>query len=208
MPELGILATFALVHLLAAASPGPNLIIVSSYAAVGSRRACLLLILGILLGVLTWSSMTALGLGAVLARYPTAYAVLQYAGAAYLVWLGLRMIFAAICNRSNGLDISPPPQRSAHSLVLTGYLVNMTNPKTIAYYTSLFAVLIPAESPGWLFSAAVAVALLVSSLWWIFVALLFSTGTVRRLYALLRRSLDLIMGGALIVLGFRLATDR
>lgn len=208
MTHAGILLTFAAVHLMAAASPGPNLIIVSSQASAGSRKSGLLAGLGVVLGTLTWASMAALGLGAVLAKYPSLYEVVQYAGAAYLIWLGGRMIFDGIRNRYCGVDTPMPGARSGRSIVLAGYLVNMTNPKTIAYWTSLFAVLIPPDSPVWLFVAAAMVAAAVSASWWTLVALAFSTGAVRRYFTRARRYIDLIMGGALVFLGLRLATGR
>jgi threonine/homoserine/homoserine lactone efflux protein len=208
MTYAGILLTFAAVHFLAAASPGPNLIIVSSQASGISRKAGLLAGLGVVLGTLTWASITALGLGAVLVKFPTLYAAVQYAGAAYLVWLGLRMIFDGIRNRYRGIEAAVPRARSARSIVLAGYLVNMTNPKTIVYWTSLFAVIVPPDSPVWLFVAAALTAAAVSASWWALVALVFSTGTVRRRFVQARRYLDLVMGGALVFLGIRLASSR
>lgn len=208
MTYTGILLTFAVVHFLAAASPGPNLIIVSSHASAGSRKAGLLAGLGVVFGTLTWASMAALGLGAILATYPALYEAIQYAGAAYLVWLGLRMIFDAIRNRYRDIETTAPGARSARSIVLAGYLVNMTNPKTIAYWTSLFAVLIPADSPVWLFVAAAMVAAAISASWWTLIALVFSTGAVRRYFTLARRYIDLVTGGALVFLGIRLAAAR
>lgn len=208
MTYAGILLTFAAVHFLAAASPGPNLIIVSSHASSGSRKAGLLAGAGVVLGTLTWAFMTALGLGAVLAKFPALYGAIQYAGAAYLVWLGFRMIFDAVGNRYRGIETPASGARPGRSIVLAGYLVNMTNPKTIAYWTSLFAVLIPPDSPVWLFVAAALVAAAVSASWWALVALAFSTGAVRRYFVLTRRYIDLVMGGALVFLGIRLATSR
>jgi len=207
METFAILATLAVVHLLAAASPGPNLVVVAA-AAHGSRRAGLLTVAGILLAVTTWLAMATLGLGIVLARYPLVYAVLQYVGAGYLVWLGLRLLYGAVADRYRRLDPAAVGDRPAGALVRRGYLVNMSNPKTIGYYTSLFVVLIPPGSPAWLFLAASAVALAVSMSWWLVVVLLFSTGTVRGLFARSRRIVDLLMGGTLVLIGLRLAVSR
>lgn len=208
MTYAGILLTFAAVHFLATVSPGPNLIVVSSHASGVSRKAGLLAGLGIVLGSLTWASIMALGLGVVLAEFPSLYAALQYGGAAYLVWLGLRMILDGIRNRYRGIEASAPRARSARSIVLAGYLVNMTNPKAIAYWTSLFVVLIAPDSPVWLFVAVALIGAAVSASWWALVALAFSTGAVRRWFTLTRRYIDFAMGGALVVLGLRLATGR
>jgi len=206
MNHIETLAIFALVHLLAAASPGPNLVVVSSYAS-SSRRQGLLITFGILIAVLTWSSATALGLVALL-DHQLLYQLIRYAGAVYLCWLGLTMLRAGFMKPSEQLTMKKVDEVSLSGLILRGYLVNMTNPKTIAYYTSLFAVLIAPDSPAWLFAASVIVAFLVSMLWWVFVVLVFSNPMVQSGFFAMRRYLDIVMGGALILLGIRLATDR
>jgi threonine/homoserine/homoserine lactone efflux protein len=91
-------------------------------------------------------------------------------------------------------------------LVLSGYFVNRTNPKTVAYYTSLFSVLIPPTSPTWIFMAAACVALLVSASWWTSVALFFSIKCIRRFVSATRRCLDFITGSAGVFFGVRLVT--
>jgi threonine efflux protein len=80
------------VHLLAIASPGPTLAVVTSYAVGGDRRAGFLVTLGVCLATLAWASLAAGGLGTVFATYPVAYRALQLAGAAYLVYLGVRLL--------------------------------------------------------------------------------------------------------------------
>ena len=202
------LAVFALVHFLAAASPGPNLVVVSSYASTVSRKAGLQAALGILFGVLTWASATALGLGTFFANYPLFYSAIRRAGAIYLIWLGCRMVKDAISNQYGEIDTRRVEPGSARSIVLSGYFVNMTNPKTVAYYTSLFSVLIPPSSPTWVFVAAACVAILVSASWWTSVALFFSIEGIRQFFSATRCYLDFITGTALVFFGVRLATSR
>lgn len=205
---LSALATFAVIHLLAAASPGPNLFLVSSTSASVSRRSGGLVAAGILLAVLTWSSVTALGLSAVISKSPMLYTSIQYIGAIYLIWLGVKMIWASRKDQSGISGSASVQVVSDWTFVLRGYVVNMTNPKTIAYYTSLFAVLIPPGSPTWVYFAAVCVAVSVSSIWWLSVAFLFSSSWARRVLHKSQRKLDFLMGSALVVLGAKLAIDR
>ena len=205
---LGALATFAVIHLLAAASPGPNLFLVSSTSSAVSRRSGGLVVAGILLAVLTWSSVTALGLSAVISKSPMLYASIQYVGAIYLIWLGIKLIWTSFKKQACASDSVSVQVESDWIFVLRGYVVNMTNPKTIAYYTSLFAVLIPPGSPAWLYFAAVCVAVSVSSIWWLSVVFLFSSSWARRVLFKSRRKLDFLMGSALVVLGAKLAIDR
>jgi threonine efflux protein len=208
MDYVAILLAIAIVQLLGAASPGPSFIIVTSYAVAGSRRSGLLVACGILSATLVWALLAALGLGAFIARFPAIYTALQLAGAGYLIWLGGRMLVSALRARAGAReDLSPAPV-SAWQAVRAGFLTNMTNPKSIAYYSSVFVVMIPQGAPGWLFVAAVAVAFSVSAAWWIALATAFSVASVQRAYRRARRGIDAVMGGVLICLGARLVLSR
>lgn len=208
MSLLGVFAAIAVVQFLAAASPGPSFIVISSHASSGSRKTALFSAMGVLIATVTWAGLAVLGLGAVLAAYPRLYMVIQYAGAAYLIWLGLRMVIAGIKNRYREPLMLEMPTLSHRKVVAEGFLINITNPKTIAYYTSLFTALIPADAASWVFIAGAAVAVGVSAVWWVSVALLFSTGAIKAGYSKARRYIDMVMGGALVLLGLRLVANR
>lgn len=203
-----ILASIAAVHLLAVASPGPTLAVVTSYAIGGDRRSGAFVTLGVLLATLTWSSLAAAGLGTVIAHFSWAYLMLQLAGAAYLIYLGIKMLIGAARGSATFASHAPLLPAPGWPAVRAGFLTNITNPKTIAYYASLFGVMIPLDAPGWLFAAAVATALTISAAWWLSVTWLFSLAPITRVYARLRRKLDILMGGLLIFLGARLALSR
>jgi threonine efflux protein len=208
MDYVAILLAIALVQLLGAASPGPSFIIVTSYAVAGSRRSGLLVACGILAATVVWALLAALGLGALVARFPAVYTALQLAGAGYLIWLGARMLVGALWNRATArAELNTAPV-SAWQALRAGFLTNITNPKSIAYYSSVFVVMIPNDAPGWLFVAAVAVALSVSATWWLGLATVFSAARVQRTYVKAKRAIDALMGGVLVCLGARLVLSR
>ncbi|MEO6532777.1 MAG: LysE family transporter, partial [Pseudolysinimonas sp.] len=72
--------------------PGPDFAVVVRWAASG-RRSGLLAAGGVVTGLLVWGALTVLGLSALLAASPIAYAVVRYAGAAYLIWMALRLLW-------------------------------------------------------------------------------------------------------------------
>lgn len=203
-----ILLSIAAMQLLAAASPGPNFIIVTSYTISKSRLKGLLVVCGILLASLAWALLAAGGLGVFLIRFPTVYNALQLASAAYLVWLGLKMLRGVWRYRSGAVAQKEAPSVSNWQAVRAGFVTNMTNPKSVAYYSSLFVVMIPSDAPSWLFAAAVGTAFAVSAVWWVSVAFFFATGPVRHSYERVRHVIDTIMGCLLIGLGLRLALAR
>jgi threonine efflux protein len=99
-----------------------------------------------------------------MARFPLAYRVLQIAGAAYLVWLGIKLLMAAWRSRTSDA-IVPAPAAVVPGIAAAraGFLTNISNPKVVAYYASLFGVLITADAPAWLFWASVGMVAAVSA---------------------------------------------
>lgn len=205
MDYVNILLGIAAVQFLGAASPGPNFIIVTSYSIGESRRRGLLVVCGILLATLTWAALAACGLGVLIVQLPAIYTALQLASATYLIWLGGKMLIGATRSRSASRINKHAQSTSGWQAVRAGFLTNMTNPKSIVYYSSLFVIMIPPDPPLWLFAAAVGTAFLVSAAWWIAVTLFFAMPPVRRAYERARRGIDAILGGLLIGVGLRLA---
>lgn len=200
MPYFEILVTLGAVQLAAVASPGVNLIYVTTAASSGSKRSAFLAVAGILLGAVTWTAATALGLSAVVTAYPLLSTALRYAGTAYLLWLGARLLFNAFKNEYREIEAQGPKLHSARSIVLGAFFLNMSNPKLVAYYGSLFSVMIPADAPSWLLLAAAGIVVGISACWWSLVALVFTQNRVRRFLVRARRSIDMIMGGGLLLL--------
>jgi threonine efflux protein len=118
------------------------------------------------------------------------------------------MLISATRKRAAARIGGGAPSASACQAVRAGFLTNMTNPKSIAYYTSLFVVMMPPDPPLWLFAAVVFTAVLVSGVWWIAVALFFAVPPVRRAYERAQRGIEAIMGGVLVCLGLRLMFSR
>jgi threonine efflux protein len=207
MEVITILLAIATVHLLAIASPGPTFVVVTSYAVAGDRRAGLLVTLGVLIATLTWATLAAAGLGALISQFSWAYMALRIAGAVYLIYLGIKMLISVA--RRAPVEVTREQRAgSGWCAVRAGFLTNISNPKVIAYYASLFGVVIPHDAPSWLFLAGVATALLVSALWWSFVTLFFALPLIQRGYGCVRRQMDALMGGLLVLLGGRLLLSR
>lgn len=201
-----LLLLVAGLQIAAAASPGPNFVVVSSYSTSHSLRSALVATGGIILGIVIWSSLAVLGLGTLISSSPTTYSIVQYLGAGYLIWLGSSMIISSFKN--NALNTGHKDVAGLSSPFMKGFLVNIGNPKTIAYYTSLFAVLIPSDATLWLLLAVIIVDALACGAWWAFVALLFGTTPVKRFFFRSRKLIDRFFGGALVALGLKLALGR
>jgi len=207
MTYIAMFATIAVIHLLAIASPGPTLMVVMSQAVAGSRRSGFLVVAGVVLATLTWSSVTAAGLGGVIARFGWLYLTLKIVGAAYLGWIAWGLLKGAIHGGAVGLDTTRPMMTDRQAL-RAGFLTTISNPKVAAYYASLFGVVIPASAPTVVFAGAILTAVLVSAAWWSAVVLLFGLSAVRNAYARARRWMDAVMGVLLLALAGRLIVSR
>ncbi len=205
MDYLGALLAISGVLVLSVISPGPNFAIVTSTATLSSRRAGVATGLGLAAASATWALLAVAGLGLIVSQVEWLYLGIKLAGAAYLIWLGLRMILGA------GRPAVAAPGRlesSAFAAARKGYLVSMTNPKALAFYGSIFAVMVPVHAPDWFYAAIVVIAAAVSGLWYCGMAMLFSNPSVRAGFMRFKALFETLMGVFLLGLGGRLLLSR
>jgi len=197
------LAGLAVVHLLAVASPGPSTVLVVQTAAGSGRRAGLLAAFAMMLGALVWAAAALYGLQALFTRFEWLYLAFRVGGGAYLLYLAFMLW------RHAGAPL--PAISSARIARTTGWqgflralLLQMSNPKIMVFFGSIFLSLLPAQSPGWLDAAALAIVATNEFTWFALLALLFSGDAAQAFYRRTKLWLDRIMGGALALLGMRL----
>ncbi len=198
---LGLLQ-LSLMHILMAMVPGPNTMVVSYHAASASRRAGLEAVLGIALGSTIWVTLSLAGVGIVLLDAGLLYRALRLLGAAYLFYVGLRLLRAGRTDKP-ALQAAP----GGRSPVLAGLLTTLSNPKSAVFWTSAFVVLVPAHAPFWFYGAVVLIIAVQSSLWYGIVALMLSTPFARQHYARFAGWLDRVAGMVMIGFGLKLAND-
>lgn len=186
---------------LAIMSPGANFALVTSVALGASRRAGVMTGLGLALASMTWALLAVAGLGVVLRNLPWLHQALQWAGALYLVYLGMRMLEGA--RRPVKTAVLDKPV-SPGVAMRRGYLVSMTNPKAVAFYGSILALLIPGNAPHWVYEVTVALAALISAAWYCGVALLLSHAAVRQRFLRGKTAIEAVVGVSLLVLGSRI----
>ncbi|MDQ7747249.1 LysE family translocator [Hydrogenophaga pseudoflava] len=136
MPDTTQLLMFIAAGWLLNLTPGPDVLYIVSSALRGGVRAGMVAALGIVSGCFVHVFAAALGVGALLATSVTAFTALKWAGAAYLVWMGLRLLLA----RGGGSSIVPAEARG--EVVATnlwrvyrqGFLTNVLNPKVALFF--------------------------------------------------------------------------
>jgi threonine/homoserine/homoserine lactone efflux protein len=124
--QLYVVASLALI-----ATPGQDMISVITRSLAQGRVAGLASALGVCLGILVHTALAALGVGAILQASDALFVALKLAGAGYLVYLGLRMMFSRADARVLAGALSP---LSLAGLVWQGVLSNVTNPKIVLFF--------------------------------------------------------------------------
>jgi threonine/homoserine/homoserine lactone efflux protein len=197
-----ILVGLAVVHLLAVASPGPSTVLVIQTAAVAGRRGGLLAAFAMMVGALLWAVAALFGLQALFARFDWLYAAFRIAGALYLLYLAVMLWLHA------GDPLPAVPAASSHMTGWQGFLrallLQLSNPKIMVFFGSIFLSLLPRDLPLWMDGMVLAIVGLNEFTWFALLALLFSGKSARALYLRAKRWLDRIMGGVLAMLGVRL----
>lgn len=201
---LGFTAAAALLTVL----PGLDTALVLRTAAVEGPRRAALAGLGITLGCLTWGAAVAVGLGALLAASQLAFTILKWAGAAYLLWLGLGLLIRP--RRAFDLDgAAPAPSGGEFAWMRRGLLTNLLNPKIGVFYVSFLPHFVAQGVPAGPFLVLLAAIHGLVGLAW-FAMLILATRPLAR--ALKRPAvigwLDRVTGGVFIAFAARLAMQR
>jgi threonine/homoserine/homoserine lactone efflux protein len=123
---------FAVACLAFLAIPGPSVFYIVTRSLVQGRRAGVTSMLGVQAGGMVHVVAAAVGVSALIASSAAAFTVVKYAGAAYLVFLGVRKLLA----RDGGepLDVDSPGERSSAHLFTQGVIVSVLNPKTALFF--------------------------------------------------------------------------
>jgi homoserine/homoserine lactone efflux protein len=194
---------------LVALTPGPAVMCAMSQATRYGFRSSLAGIAGTQLGNISFFVCTALGLVTLLKTASAAFTILRIVGAAYLFYLGLRIIFSTLGTSPRRKEMTVSAFPSLRSLVLQGLLIQLTNPKALLFVSALLpqfidpnASLIPQIAI--LVLTTVVIDFSVLSTYAFFAERGAQSWRGSRLCAWLER----VLGGALVFFGFRLLLSR
>ncbi len=202
-----VLFSVAGIWTVAVITPGPNFFLTAQTALGASRAAALWSVLGTTCGTVVWGLCGFFGLALLFKAAPWLYGLLKLLGGGYLIYLGVKLIRKGDQPQEDIDDSGHSPAR-ALSIWRAGLLTNLSNPKTAAFVTSLFAVSMPAAAPVWLGLTSVALMAVLSITWYAAVAWIFSNPRFTGLYRRGRRWIDRCAGMIFIAFGARLAAER
>ena len=208
MLELAPLWGFAAVALLLTITPGVDTALALRAATAGPSRGWGVVI-GVQLGVLLWGTVSAAGVSALIASAPAVMDAVRLAGAAYLVWIGGRLLWTSL--RSSAHEPAEPTTSGTtfRGGLRQGLVTNLLNPKIAAFYLAVLPQFVPAAGSSLAWGAALAgVHALLGVIW--LGALVLLVGSMRRWLAhrRVRRSIDGVAGTAIVGFGVALAVQR
>ncbi|NBN63346.1 LysE family transporter [Microvirga tunisiensis] len=138
---------YVVATLVVVAIPGPTVLLVVSYALAHGRKAATACVLGVALGDATAATASLLGLGAVLATSATAFSVLKWVGAAYLLWIGVKMWRQPPVELSLDADARAALSMDAWRVFWHTYAVTSLNPKGIVFFMAFLPHFIAPQAP-------------------------------------------------------------
>jgi threonine/homoserine/homoserine lactone efflux protein len=197
-------------------TPGPDTAYIVGRSVAQGRGAGIMSAMGISAGCIVHALACAFGLTALLAASATAFTVVKFAGAIYLTYLGVRLLFVKSAKPADGgTDISQASARSApkslRQLFMQGFVTNVLNPKVVLFFVSFFPQFVAADSASKVLSflALGLTFILMTTVWNSFVA--WIAGSVTERFAGkpgVKRWLDRGVGSAFVGLGIKLATSH
>ena len=206
MPPFSVIATIFAVHWLLTMTPGPNAVLVAQTAVASRRANAFAVIAGICASGAIWVTSAAFGLKAVFLAFPWLYAFVSYAGAAYLVWLGIKLL------RSKSIAVEGQHVSDVSQPLLVsfarGFASNITNPKTLVYFSSVFGTFMPPDAGPGTVVAIVLVTWTCNFGWYGSLSLLLSGAPARQLYGRMARTINRVAGTAMILFGLRVVVAR
>jgi RhtB (resistance to homoserine/threonine) family protein len=207
MEYLPIIATVALVHLLAAMSPGPDFVMIARNSLMYSRRTGIYSAIGLGLGIPVHVTYCMVGIAFVISSSVVLFSIIKLFGAAYMIYLGYKSLVAKSHDASvhaehKTKDISPL------EAMKIGFLTNVLNPKVTLFFLGLFTLVIKPETPLGVKLFMGAEMTVVTALWFILVAYLVSLHAIKSRFHKVQHFATKFIGIVLILLGISVALSR
>ena len=184
-------------------SPGPDMFLVLRNTFAGGRRAGLQTSMGVLSGNLVHISYCVLGIGVLISQSIVAFAALKYAGAAYLIYLGI-MSFRSGDQRFDMNDVVD--RRPDRRWFVQGFVNNLLNPKGTLFYLGVFTTVITPGTSASAMILLVVIMMLLSASFWLFFVCTLDRRTIREFLHRSQRTVNKVYGAVLVLMGVRVAS--
>jgi RhtB (resistance to homoserine/threonine) family protein len=195
------------IHLLAAASPGPDFVLVSQQTLSNGKKAGLMCSIGIALGLSIHITYSAFGLATVIANSSSALWAIKVLGGGYLIYLGIKGLRAKPANITES-TVTIPTKHSAKKSIGIGFLCNALNPKAPIYFVSLFTIVLSPDMPVYQIAIYGVWIMVIQFAWFSLLVGLLSRPSINFRFKRYGHWIDRVLGGAMVALGIKVIATR
>ncbi|MFC3085438.1 LysE family translocator [Tabrizicola soli] len=200
--SLAAFLAFAGLVLFAVVSPGPAVLMSARTGLTEGFRTGAMLALGIASGAVVWALAAMFGLHLIFDAAPSLLWALKIGGAGYLIWMAWHLWRDA--EKSFIAEDARPVPRSPFMAYRLGLWTNLSNPKAVVIYSSIFLGTINPDTPTWVLACLILLILVAETAWNSLVARIFSMDRTRAVYISLKTVIDRCFGAALALLGVKI----
>lgn len=182
--DLTLLASLAVIHSVALASPGPDFALVVKMASQERRVTAVASAVGISIAILLHTLLSLTGVSLLIKSSNTLFIIVQLAGASYLGWMGINAIISTLQN-FKARYVEKEMTITFNQLTPTqgfmqGLYTNLLNPKAMVFFITLFSAMITPEVSLATKVVAAIVLLVLSLIWFVFIALVLSKPSIQQ----------------------------
>jgi RhtB (resistance to homoserine/threonine) family protein len=206
MEYIPLILSVALIHFLAVASPGPDFIMVMRNSLVYSRKSGVYTAIGLGLGILVHVTLALAGIAFIISQSILLFNVIKLLGAGYLIYIGIKSLRASSHSSRNQELQQEKVDLTKLKAIRIGFITNVTNPKAILFFLSLFTLVIQPSTPFAIKGIMGAEMAIVTAAWFALIASLVSHRIIKQRIMRIQHYFERVMGGILILFGVVLAT--
>ena len=205
---MSLLLTICALHFVAQLTPGPDVLLIAKSSASTTRLNTLKIILGISAGIVVWVVLTLLGFTVLVEQFPWIQQVLMLIGGFFLARMGYGMLKEGLTSaQSPQLEGTLTLQNAQQKYFLLGLFTNLSNPKTLIYFSSVFSLALGSSANANLKSQLALIIPLQTFLVFSLFMFIMSTPKIKALYQRAGHSIDILSGALFLVFAIWLWYD-
>ena len=206
---MSLLFTICLLHFVAQLSPGPDILLIAKSAASTTRQNALKIIAGISAGIVVWVVLTLAGFTVLIGQFPWIQQALMLLGGMFLAKMGWAMLKGGVHSFKNRhqTDDDTNGQVQAKNYFMLGLWTNLSNPKTLIYFSSVFSLALSSSASDYLKAQLAVIIPLQTFITFALLMLLISQPKIKTLYQRSGSYIDMISGGLFLLFALWLWYD-
>lgn len=206
---MSLLLTICALHFVAQLSPGPDIILIAKSSASTTRRNTIHIIVGISLGIVLWVVLTLLGFTVLVEQFPWIQQVLMLIGGLFLAKMGWAMLSGGLrsLKQSSALEDVQAQSSAQKNYFLLGLFTNLSNPKTLIYFSSVFSLALSSSASDYLKAQLAVIIPLQTFLTFVLLMLLLSQPKIKAVYQRSGSYIDILSGALFLIFALWLGYD-